>query len=211
MIHYDDSKTRTKNRKKIVEVAKQLFMEKGISHTTVLDIVKKAKMERKTFYNYFSDKDEIAQYIYYNSMETFYQAGFKEQDYSYCETGYEKIVKYFTTLVEHFVKYNNEMLYVVHLDYYLRQEASQEFVNAIYSKSGMLDPLDFFIEGVKDNSIELNGKQPERVFYVMAQSIGSLASRIIFRGHKNDIHKDDVDYGPLYDLLDVHKNAIRNA
>ena len=63
---YDDSKTRAKNRQILVDVAYTLFIENKISHTTVIDIVQEANMERKTFYNYFQDIEELANYILTN-------------------------------------------------------------------------------------------------------------------------------------------------
>ncbi len=56
------SKTEEKKRKKqedLLSAAFALFTEKGITNTSIEDIVKKAKMAKGTFYLYFKDKYDI--------------------------------------------------------------------------------------------------------------------------------------------------------
>jgi len=55
-----------KNRKEIVDAATQLFIEKGVSNTTIDDIVKNTSLARGTFYNYFKSKEEIWDYLIAN-------------------------------------------------------------------------------------------------------------------------------------------------
>lgn len=56
------------HRSNILEVAKQLFIEKGIVGTTMDDIAKKADYSKTTLYAYFKNKDEIYSYIVYENM-----------------------------------------------------------------------------------------------------------------------------------------------
>ena len=51
------------NRNNILSTAKQLFLEKGVSQTTMDDIAKKAEYSKSTIYVYFKGKDEIFNYI----------------------------------------------------------------------------------------------------------------------------------------------------
>ena len=51
------------NRKNILDIAKQLFLEKGITHTSMDDIAKKAQYSKSTIYVYFKSKEEILDYI----------------------------------------------------------------------------------------------------------------------------------------------------
>ena len=64
-----ESPTRIRNRKIIVDVAEDLFLENGIGHTTILDIAEKAQVGRKTIYNYFDSKDVIAKHVFDIYME----------------------------------------------------------------------------------------------------------------------------------------------
>lgn len=52
------------NRKRLVlEHAKQLFLEQGVTHTSIQDIVKKANISKGTFYNYFASKNDCLKAI----------------------------------------------------------------------------------------------------------------------------------------------------
>ena len=57
------------NRNNILEAAKVLFETKGISQTTMDDIAKKAEYSKSTIYVYFKSKDEIYNYIIFESMQ----------------------------------------------------------------------------------------------------------------------------------------------
>ena len=46
-------------RRQTLEAAKNIFLKKGFSHTSMRDIAKKAKVSLSNIYNYFSNKDEI--------------------------------------------------------------------------------------------------------------------------------------------------------
>jgi AcrR family transcriptional regulator len=47
-----------KKKKQIIDVAHQLFLEKGFAHTSIQDILDEAKTAKGTFYNYFKSKNE---------------------------------------------------------------------------------------------------------------------------------------------------------
>ena len=49
----------TKTRDKLVEVARQLFVHKGLEHTTMNDIANASSKGRRTIYTYFKNKKEI--------------------------------------------------------------------------------------------------------------------------------------------------------
>ena len=46
-------------REKLIKVAFNFFQKKGVDNTTVSEIIKKADIGRGTFYNYFSDVNDI--------------------------------------------------------------------------------------------------------------------------------------------------------
>ena len=49
----------TKTRDKLIEVARQLFVHKGIENTTMNDIANASDKGRRTIYTYFKNKKEI--------------------------------------------------------------------------------------------------------------------------------------------------------
>ena len=48
---------------KIIEVSKELFRVKGVSTTSVNEIIEKAEVATGTFYNYFDDKLAVYKYL----------------------------------------------------------------------------------------------------------------------------------------------------
>jgi AcrR family transcriptional regulator len=53
------TKDPAERRQELIDVAEQLFMEKGYGQTAISDIVKKLKVAQGTFYYYFQSKDDI--------------------------------------------------------------------------------------------------------------------------------------------------------
>ena len=50
---------KTKNRQAILEAGIQVFISKGVSETTVRDIIRSTGLASGTFYNYFNSKEEV--------------------------------------------------------------------------------------------------------------------------------------------------------
>lgn len=48
-----------KTREKLIEVARQLFIHKGVENTTIIDIANASDKGRRTIYTYFKNKKEI--------------------------------------------------------------------------------------------------------------------------------------------------------
>ncbi|MDE6783113.1 MAG: TetR/AcrR family transcriptional regulator, partial [Paramuribaculum sp.] len=53
----------SKTRDKLLEVARNLFMVKGVEHTTMNDIATASERGRRTIYTYFKSKREIYQAV----------------------------------------------------------------------------------------------------------------------------------------------------
>lgn len=56
-----ESKTLVKHRIDILEAAHSVFLESGIGKTTIREIAQKAKMTKRTIFNYFETKDILAE------------------------------------------------------------------------------------------------------------------------------------------------------
>jgi|GEM_PF-4780381 len=71
------SKTRQKQFDNIIRNAKELFLTASIQDTSMNDIAQKAQIERKTIYNYFSTKKELATAVMMSvrDLDTFYYLG----------------------------------------------------------------------------------------------------------------------------------------
>lgn len=63
-----------RNRARIAEIAKKLFLKYGYEKTLINDIAKEADMSKSTLYVYFKNKEEIRDYISLEAMQYFYDA-----------------------------------------------------------------------------------------------------------------------------------------
>lgn len=196
---------------KIVDIAKREFIEQGINETTIMDIVAKAEMERKTFYNYFADKEEIADYIYFLCLRSFYSTGFVKGNFVGLPNGFEKIKRYYTTIVERFVTYSEDILYMVHYDYFFRKNHDPQMIKEIYQEFGIHPPVEMMKEGIEDGSIDIGEDDPECRFQLIDQSLGSFAFRLLLRGYQKGIENNDVDFTMLYELLEMHLELLHRT
>src|SRR5690554_2221035 len=67
---------RTKKKKEnIISVAKDLFLDRGISTVSIREIASRAGVSQVTIYNYFGDKNGLAKEVFIsflaNSIQTF--------------------------------------------------------------------------------------------------------------------------------------------
>lgn len=61
----------SKNRDKIIQIAKALFLKQGVEATTMNDIAREVGMSKSTLYVYFKSKDEVTNYLALQAMEYF--------------------------------------------------------------------------------------------------------------------------------------------
>ena len=182
---YNDTRVKKRNRKRIVDVAVRLFTEKGIGQTSVLEICEKAEVERQTFYNYFSNKKEIADYIYYLHLHEFYSEGFNDDDYEACENGFEKLKKYYDTVLDRYFEKPELTVFLVHYDYYRGKNTDFSVMNKVYETYNMVSPGEYFLQGMKDGSIYCNEENPSEFMFVLLQTLGAYANRLIYRSYGN--------------------------
>jgi len=63
----------SKTKKKLIDVAQQLFAKQGVENTTMNDIAKESKRGRRTLYTYFSSKDEIYRAVVQSELDILYK------------------------------------------------------------------------------------------------------------------------------------------
>lgn len=63
-----------RTRDRLIEVARQLFLIKGIENTTMLDIANAAEQGRRTVYTYFKSKNEIYSAVIEQESEKYVEA-----------------------------------------------------------------------------------------------------------------------------------------
>ncbi len=60
ILEYGDSRTLNKKRKEILSVSRELFIEFGIEQASMKLIADKARITRRSLYNYYDSKEQIA-------------------------------------------------------------------------------------------------------------------------------------------------------
>lgn len=61
-----------KTKKKLIEVARQLFAKKGVESTTMNDIAEASEYGRRTLYTYFKNKADIYKTVIQSELESLY-------------------------------------------------------------------------------------------------------------------------------------------
>lgn len=183
-IYRDQEREKSKEISKtnIIEVSKDLFLNRGFTQTNMADIAEIAKISRKTLYRYFSSKEEIAMEIELEVFKTFVGV----QDIivqSLQGNGYEKLDQYLERL-DGLVDDLSQLLRLTGMfDYYLVDEypgesSQSEFIKLIEKVD---EPFIHFIhEGVKDGSIKSDYDIPY-LARTISNSFLALAQRVVTR------------------------------
>lgn len=101
MDYSNDTRTKKKRRKLIVDTAMDMFYDRGIANTTILDIAAEIGFGRVTIYQYFNSKMELLTYVrelYLNDMYEFEMA--IDQSKSGLEQVEEILTKFFSKMLE---------------------------------------------------------------------------------------------------------------
>lgn len=111
-----NSEKAQKTKKKILQAAEKLLLNKHIDKTTVSDIVKEAGVAKGTFYLYFDSKDELAWSLVAEGM-----TGFNEEmeKLLLAPVTEKTIIALVTRLVELAVK-NQKLFKVIHHETFLQ-------------------------------------------------------------------------------------------
>jgi len=207
---YNDSKTKEKNRKKIVEVTKKTFITKGIIETSIMDIVTSAGMERKTFYNYFKDKKEIASYIYFQTLEKLFPSQFYEWECLECFNYYEKIEKYLLSIAKRYQNNTFDMLYIKLFDNYYNKTEEQDYLKSKRFEINNSFPSQYLIECIQDGSCNNQIANPIDLFVTIVESINTYASNLIFNAYQTKTLDKGISFERIYQLIDIHLRNIKS-
>ncbi len=203
-----DSPTKRKSRLKIVNSAKTLFLDNGIANTSIKDIMENADMERKTFYTFFKTKEEISEYIFKDVISNLTSVFLEYIDFEPNMTGFEKVKKILTVYNSQMASMKEDIIYTVHYDYYFRKEAKLAFATNLLTPEKVTLFTKCIEQGINDNSIELNGRDPFKVFTIIVHSMFAYTSRMLFRGH---IIKEETGVGEesIPEYVNILINGIK--
>jgi len=203
-----DGIVKQKNKIFIIKCAKKIFLEKGIASTSIADVAKEAKMERKTIYNHFQTKEMIAEHIFINSLEAISQSMDELIDYSSANNGFERVKAFFVHYVDTLLKLKEEVLFTVHYDYYFRATAKTDYVSNVMMAHQHPEVIEFVNQGIIDGSIGLDNKEIVPAFRIIGLAMMSYVSRVLFRGHIIEAEMGITEKS-VYEFLDLLLKGIR--
>lgn len=147
------SRTKSKRRDIIKHEALEMFLDEGISTTSISDIALRCDITRRTIYNYFESKTELLYYLMIDIAKNLQEVFIiKYQD---DKSGYDNIDFLFDKMVEGFYdnlkefKFINQVL--IHLSYFDEYDIKKDMDLIITLLCAQLEQ--YFINGVNDKSI----------------------------------------------------------
>lgn len=120
ILGYSDSRTLERKRNDILESAKELFTERGIEKTSMQMIAEKAGITRRSLYNYYDSKEQIAVDVQIiNLMEISF---FSNWDYRKWNSGEEGLYEAFIDNLEKALgPFRMHYLFINRFDTYFNQ------------------------------------------------------------------------------------------
>ncbi len=144
-----------KTKRAIYNAFVELLSEKEINHITITDISKKADINRKTFYNYYSNTYEVMEEIENLTVDTFIKR-LDAIEFTNMTDFLTEIFSQFTEIINsdldffsHLFKTNNRSILIVKI-----VEAIKEYIRKRIEKEQELDiqkfniVADFYIPGI---------------------------------------------------------------
>jgi|PlaIllAssembly_1097288.scaffolds.fasta_scaffold258209_1 AcrR family transcriptional regulator len=122
---------RENQREGILEVAEDLFIQRGIEQITIGEIAKASRLTRATIYKYFTNKEQIAQEIFKTITKVWRDRNEREV-WGYQGTGYERLEKFITVFFGYLFQNPRETSFVAELNYlYAKQWSAEMFTSTM--------------------------------------------------------------------------------
>lgn len=150
-----ESEAKLKRKAEISRVAWKLFLDSGYRETTMADIAKAAGLSRKTLYQYFKSREEIALEIEVGLFRDF--IGLMDEHLPKLSgNGYQKAVRYFELIEQNIDGYKEAIQFTGLFDFQIKGRYAIEppveaFIKLIAKAGSYLKNI--LEEGIKDGSV----------------------------------------------------------
>lgn len=151
------SRTKVKRKQLIIEVAYQMFLENGITETSVNDIADACNITRRTVYNYFLSKTELLGILMVMVMENVDDDFHVKYDDS--QNGISNMKNMLRTNFEAYYNHITDFLFITEVRIYLsyRQEKTTKNEKVYAMHQAFIDEIADIIEkGYLDGSITID-------------------------------------------------------
>ena len=192
------------HRKNIADAASVLFMEKGITATSMDDIAKAAGYSKATLYVYFENKEEIVGILVLDSMKKLYNcitSALAQQEST--KTKYDLICRGLVQYQEEFPFYFKIVLDKINInfegqDYLPEEKATYQVGEEINEKM-----KDFLLSGMEKGDLRGNLEIMPTIFHFWGMLSGIIqlaANKEEYIDHAMGLSKDQfLEYG--FDML----------
>lgn len=199
-VNYNESRFKTKQRNYILSVAYKLFVKKGIENVTMQEIAQVCDIERRSLYNYYNDKDQIAFDIakcFLSSIEEI--SAIKDRTF---ENKFEEIKALVYAFYDYAISDPDAIKFSLHFDHYFGN--NEQYTSYLRKAIDNILHDTLIKEGIEDGSINPSFKGNEKnICFVIQGAMLSFAQRSIF---KTALEEAKVD---LKLLLDVFLSSIK--
>ena len=171
------------HRENIATAASTLFMEKGITATSMNDIAKIAGYSKATLYVYFENKEEIIGFLVLDSMKKLYSyitSALEQQEAT--KTRYDLICRGLVLYQEEFPFYFKMVLDKINIDFESRNYLPEEKETYQVGEEINEKLKDFLVSGTKRGDLRDDLKIMPTIFHFW----GMLSGLIQFASNKEE-------------------------
>ena len=175
----------------ILEVAENLFIQKGIESVTFADIAREARLTRATVYRYFASKEQIAQEIF--KLVTKGWRDRNEREVWGCQgSGYERLERFLTSFFGYLVRNPREASFVAELNYlYAKNWTPDHFVEHMLEH--LREDRDFVLRSIRQGMADGSVRQDVEPELMLAAFFNFLSAAISRLGEMGD--KVELEFG----------------
>ncbi len=125
---------RTNQRERILQVAEDLFINRGVEQVTMGDIASESRLTRATIYRYFSNRERIAGEIF--KLITRGWVGRDEHDaWSFKGNGYQKIERFINSHFDYLFTNTREARFIAEFNYMYSKKLSVKAAMKLFSEN----------------------------------------------------------------------------
>lgn len=171
---------RNHQRERILEAAEKLFIRDGIDQVSISAIAGAARMSRKTIYQYFPDRQEIAWAIFEKLVEQWSVIHGAQPE----ESGYQQLERFVAGMVDQVEASRDHLRFIVELDALYAREASAERMRQITGRVGAEGDgwiSQMVRQGIADGSIRAD-VDPELVASALLNLLSGMNARFALLG-----------------------------
>lgn len=181
------SLTKEKQLSNILKAAEACFIEQGIALTTMKDIAERGEIYRRTLYNYFQSKEEIAFAIHQGYNKNGLQFSVAEKG-----TGYDKLAKLIDFLFDNLEVLLPEIRYAIQYEFFVHHLDQNEYLIKEGINVNLIHTLKTVLElGKKDGSMVLPEADMEMTVYSLLQAIIGYLQRVI---HRQEVFEAEANF-----------------